>query len=39
MVKVAAVQFQGNIDKEANIKKATKLVTEAAGNGANIVCL
>jgi len=39
MVKVAAVQFQGNIDKETNIKKATKLVTEAAGNGANIVCL
>lgn len=39
MVKIAGIQMQGNIDKGANIKKAAKLIREAAGKGANIVCL
>jgi N-carbamoylputrescine amidase len=39
MVKIAGAQFQGNIDKEANIKTAMELIREAASKGANIICL
>jgi beta-ureidopropionase len=39
MRKVAGIQFRGDVDKEANIKKATEFIREAAGEGANIVCL
>jgi N-carbamoylputrescine amidase len=39
MVRIAGVQFVGNVDKEANIRTAMRMVREAAGRGARIICL
>ena len=39
MTKIAAIQFSGNIDKDANVEKASELIAEAASHGANIICL
>src|SRR5437762_4472728 len=39
MVKIAGVQLGGHSDKEVNIATATRLVREAAGRGAQIICL
>jgi beta-ureidopropionase len=38
-VKIAGVQFVGNIDREANVQTAIRMVREAARQGARIVCL
>jgi N-carbamoylputrescine amidase len=39
MVKIAGVQFSGHVDREVNLQTATRLVRDAAGRGARIVCL
>jgi N-carbamoylputrescine amidase len=39
MVRIAGVQFAGNADKETNIRTAIRMVREAAGRGANIICM
>src|SRR3989454_1578820 len=39
MVRIAGVQFVGNVDKETNIRTAIRMVREAAGRGARIICL
>ena len=39
MLKIAGVQLTGHVDKTVNIDKATRMVREAAGRGARIVCL
>ena len=39
LVKVGLVQMSCTADKQANIQKATELIREAAGKGAQIVCL
>ncbi len=39
MVRVAAIQMSMSEDKDANVQKAKRLVTEAAKNGANIILL
>jgi len=38
-MKVGLVQFSGQLDKQANIAKASELVKQAAARGAQIVCL
>jgi len=38
-VRLGIVQMSMSEDGQANIKKATSLVSEAAGKGANVVCL
>jgi beta-ureidopropionase len=38
-VKIAGVQFVGNVDREANVQTAIRMVREAARQGARIVCL
>jgi beta-ureidopropionase len=38
-VKIAGVQFVGNVDREVNVTTAIRLVRQAAGQGARIVCL
>lgn len=39
MLKIAGVQFVGQAEKEANIQTATRLVRQAAAQGARMVCL
>ena len=39
LVKIGLVQMSCTADKQANIQKATELIREAAGKGAQIVCL
>ena len=39
MVKIAGVQFIGHADKETNVQTAVRLVRQAAGQGARMVCL
>jgi beta-ureidopropionase len=39
MVSIAGVQFVGHADKAVNVATATRLVREAAGRGARIICL
>jgi len=39
MVKIAGVQFIGQVDKEANIDTAVRMVRQAAAKGAQMVCL
>jgi N-carbamoylputrescine amidase len=39
MVKIAGVQFAGNVDKEVNVQTAIRLVRQAARQGTRIVCL
>lgn len=39
MIRIAAVQLQGHRDKEVNIEKASRLIREAAKQGAKIICL
>ena len=39
MVRIAGVQFVGHVDREANVRTAIRLVREAAGRGAKIICL
>jgi N-carbamoylputrescine amidase len=39
MVRIAGVQFSGHVDKEVNVQTATRLVRDAAGRGARIICL
>ncbi len=39
ITRIAGIQMQGHIDKEANVKKAAEFVREAANKGAKIVCL
>lgn len=39
MVRIAGVQFVGNVDKETNIRTAIRMVRAAAGRGARIICL
>jgi len=39
MVRIAGVQFVGHVDKETNIGTAIRMVREAAGRGARIICL
>jgi N-carbamoylputrescine amidase len=39
MVRIAGVQFGGNVDKETNIRTAIRMVRAAAGRGARIICL
>jgi len=38
-MKIAAVQFQGDRDKEVNIQKASRLIRQAAEGGAKFICL
>ena len=38
-MKIAGVQFVGNVDREVNVTTAIRLVRQAAGQGARIVCL
>jgi beta-ureidopropionase len=38
-VKIAGVQFVGHVDREVNVTTAIRLVRQAAGQGARIVCL
>ena len=39
LTKAALIQFSGALEKEKNIEKARTYVAQAAGEGANIVCL
>ena len=39
MVRIAGAQFVGSADKETNIRTAIRMVREAAGRGARIICL
>jgi beta-ureidopropionase len=39
MVKIAGIQFSGHVDKEVNVQTAIRLVRDAAGRGAQIICL
>ena len=39
LTKAAMIQFSGSFDKEKNLEKAHHFIDEAAGNGAQIVCL
>src|SRR4029434_2888928 len=39
MLKIAGVQFSGHTKRERNLEKITRYVTEAARNGARVVCL
>lgn len=39
MVRIAGLQFVGNADREANVRTAIRMVRQAAGQGARIVCL
>lgn len=39
LTKAALIQFSGALEKDKNIEKARTYVAEAAGAGANIVCL
>ena len=39
MVRIAGVQFAGNVDREINVRTAIRMVREAAGRGARIICL
>jgi N-carbamoylputrescine amidase len=39
MLRIAGAQFAGSADKEANVRTAERMVREAAGRGARIVCL
>jgi N-carbamoylputrescine amidase len=39
MLKIAGVQFSGHTKRELNLEKITRYVTEAARNGARVVCL
>jgi N-carbamoylputrescine amidase len=39
LTKAAMIQFSGSFDKEKNLEKARHFIDEAAGNGAQIVCL
>jgi beta-ureidopropionase len=39
MVRIAGVQFVGNVDKESNVRTAIRMVRDAAGRGAQITCL
>ena len=39
MVRIAGVQFVGHADKETNVGTAIRMVREAAGRGARIICL
>lgn len=39
MLRIAGVQFPGHIDKRVNIETAVRLVRQAAGQGARIICL
>jgi N-carbamoylputrescine amidase len=39
MVRIAGVQLTGHVDKAENVKKATRMVRDAADQGARIVCL
>src|SRR5687768_13384855 len=39
LVKIGLVQMSCTSDKQANIQKAIELIREAAGKGAQIVCL
>ena len=39
MVKIAGVQFTGHVEREVNVRTAIRLVREAAGRGAKIICL
>ena len=39
MLKIAGAQLTGHVDKAVNLDKATRMVREAAGQGARIVCL
>jgi N-carbamoylputrescine amidase len=39
MLTIAGVQFAGHRDKETNVRTAERMVREAAGRGARIVCL
>ncbi|MBI1734850.1 MAG: acyltransferase [Candidatus Rokubacteria bacterium] len=39
MLKIAGVQLTGHVDQAVNLDKATRMVRQAAGQGARIVCL
>jgi N-carbamoylputrescine amidase len=39
MVRIAAVQFGGHIEKEVNVQTATRLIRQAAARDAQIICL
>lgn len=39
MLRIAAAQFVGNVDKEQNIQTGIRLVRQAAAQGAQVICL
>ena len=39
MLRIAGVQFTGHVDKDVNVRTATRLIRDAAGRGAQIICL
>jgi N-carbamoylputrescine amidase len=39
MLKIAGVQFSGHVDRAVNVDTAIRLVRQAAGQGARIICL
>jgi N-carbamoylputrescine amidase len=39
MLRIAGVQFSGHVDKAMNLNTAIRLVRQAAGRGARIICL
>ena len=39
MLKIAGVQFSGHVDRAVNVDTAIRLVRQAAGQDARIICL
>jgi beta-ureidopropionase len=39
MIRIAAVQFGGHLEKEVNIRTAARLIRQASAQGAQIICL